>query len=80
VEFTDEELIQLYEIAGFKLGDNFEEKLKIVTLLRGFHKERFEKVMQDLVVRQQDLGTSIVDINSAINSVNKGGISYVNNE
>ena len=39
VEFTDDELIKLFETAGFKLGTCYDGKLIVIHYLRGLHKE-----------------------------------------
>ena len=66
VEFTDDELIQLFEISGFKLGDCYDGKLIVINYLRGFHKDRFETVMTDLCAKKQAVGAEILDISSSV--------------
>lgn len=80
MEFTDDELIQLFEVAGFKLGDCYDAKLIVVNYLRGFQKERFATVMSDLLAQKQVVGDAVVDISSRVMLENSEGLSSLPNE
>lgn len=67
IEFTDDELIKLFEVAGFALGSCYDGKLIVINYLRGLHKDCFECVMADLLEQHKELGgADAVDISSRV--------------
>ena len=62
-EYTDDELIRLFEVSGFSLGNSEVSKLLVINHLRSLHKDRFDTVMAELIEQQKkSVGTDVFDI------------------
>ena len=72
VEYTDEELISLFEDSGFFLGTSPESKSIVINYLRGLNKDRFDSVITDIVeLSKESSGT--VDIRARVMLENDSG-------
>lgn len=65
VEYTDDELISLFEVTGFFLGDSLDSKRIVINYIRGLQKDRFDSVLSDILDLQKSTSDP-VDIRSRV--------------
>ena len=66
VEYTDDELISLFEVTGFFLGDSLDSKRIVINYIRGLHKDPFDSVLSDILDLQKSTSDPVDSVLSDI--------------